>query len=93
MLTANISGLCDGGAIEPQIFSFAQKLNRRTTVELCSFAPLLQNPCYLQVFYLLLSSFRNFLSNDEGKNNLSIFENRYRGETSLFLSEMSNAIS
>jgi hypothetical protein len=44
-LTANVSGLCDGGAIEAQIFNFAQKLNRRTAVELCSFAPLLQNPC------------------------------------------------
>ena len=41
----NVSGLCDGGAIEAQIFNFAQKFNRRTTVELCSFAPLLQNPC------------------------------------------------
>jgi hypothetical protein len=44
-ITANVLGLCDGGAIEAQIFNFAQKLNRRTTVELCSFAPLLQNPC------------------------------------------------
>jgi len=37
----------DGGAIEAQIFNVAQKLNRRTAVELCSFAPLSQNPCYL----------------------------------------------
>lgn len=44
-IAANGSGLCDGGAIEAQIFNFAQKFNRRTTVELCSFAPLLQNPC------------------------------------------------
>ena len=44
-IAGNVSGLCDGGAIEAQIFNFAQKLNRRTTVELCSFAPLLQNPC------------------------------------------------
>ncbi|MBW8358167.1 MAG: hypothetical protein K0M63_00010, partial [Weeksellaceae bacterium] len=41
----NVSGLCDGGAIETQIFNFAQKLNRRTAVEIYSFAPLLQNPC------------------------------------------------
>ncbi|WP_221411243.1 hypothetical protein, partial [Epilithonimonas xixisoli] len=41
----NVLGLCDGGAIEAQIFNFVQKLNRRTTVELCSFAPLSQNPC------------------------------------------------
>jgi len=34
----NVSGLCDGGAIEVQIFNFVQKLNRRNTVELCSFA-------------------------------------------------------
>jgi hypothetical protein len=33
------------GAIEAQIFNFAQKLNRRTAAELCNFAPLLQNPC------------------------------------------------
>ena len=44
-IAANGSGLCDGGAIEAQIFNFALKFNRRTTVELCSFAPLLQNPC------------------------------------------------
>ena len=44
-VATNVSGLCDGGAIEAQIFNFAQKLNRRTTVELCSFAPLSQNPC------------------------------------------------
>jgi hypothetical protein len=36
-------GLGEGGAIEAQIFNFAQKLNRRTAVELCSFAPLLQS--------------------------------------------------
>ena len=41
----NVSGLCDGGAIEAQIFNFVKKVNRRTTVELCNFAPLLQNPC------------------------------------------------
>jgi len=41
----DVSGLCDGGAIEAQIFNFVQKFNRRTAVELCSFAPLLQNPC------------------------------------------------
>ena len=44
-LRVNGLRLCDGGAIEAQIFNFAQKFNRRTTVELCSFAPLLQNPC------------------------------------------------
>jgi len=38
-------GLCDGGAIEAQILNFAQKLNRRTAVELCRFALLLQNAC------------------------------------------------
>jgi hypothetical protein len=43
----NVLWLCDGGAIEVQNFNFAQKFNRRTTVELCNFAPLLQNPCYL----------------------------------------------
>ena len=42
-IATNVSGLCDGGAIEAQIFNFAQKLNRRTTVELCSFAPLSQS--------------------------------------------------
>jgi hypothetical protein len=47
----NVSGLCDGGAIEAQIFNFAQMLNRRTTVELCTFAPLLQNPCYMPFFF------------------------------------------
>ncbi|TDX82068.1 hypothetical protein B0I22_3437 [Epilithonimonas xixisoli] len=44
-VTDNVSGLCDGRAIEAQISNFVQQLNRRTAVELCSFAPLLQNPC------------------------------------------------
>ncbi|MDI9876212.1 hypothetical protein [Flectobacillus rivi] len=44
-LADNVSGLCDGGAKEAQNLKFAQMLKRRTTVELCSFAPLLQNPC------------------------------------------------
>jgi len=64
-VSANVSGLCDGGAIEAQIFNFAQKLNRRTTVELCSFAPLLQNPCCMLCFYFSIfssSTFSKFLS-------------------------------
>jgi hypothetical protein len=55
----NVSGLCDGGAIEVQIFNFAQKLNRRTAVELCSFAPLLQNPCWQKL--LFISELHKFL--------------------------------
>ena len=31
-IATNGLGLCDGGAIEAQIFNFAQKLNRRITV-------------------------------------------------------------
>ena len=42
--------LCDGGAIEAQIFNFVQKFNRRIAIVLCSFAPLLQNP-YILIFY------------------------------------------
>lgn len=49
-LATNGSGLCDGAAIEAKIFNFAQKLNRRTTVELCSLAPLSQTRCYAQCF-------------------------------------------
>jgi len=45
MLTANGLQLGEVAEIEAQMFSFAQKLNRSKTVELCSFAPLLQNPC------------------------------------------------
>jgi hypothetical protein len=44
-------GLCDGGEIEAQIFNFVQKLNRRTTVEFSTFAPLLQNPCWQFVLF------------------------------------------
>jgi hypothetical protein len=44
-MAANGLGLCDGGEFKAQNFNFAQKLNQSTTVELCSFAPLLQNPC------------------------------------------------
>jgi hypothetical protein len=51
LIAGNVSGLCDGGAIEAKIFNFAQKFNRRTAVELCTFAPLLQNPCYQQLFF------------------------------------------
>jgi len=29
-IAGNVSGLCDGGAIEAQNFNFAQKFNRRT---------------------------------------------------------------
>ena len=54
-------GLDEVAETEAQMFSFAQKLNRRTTVELCSFAPLLQNPCYQQYYltYFFLSSSQN----------------------------------
>ena len=52
MFIVNVSGLCDGGAIEAQIFNFAQKFNRRATVELCSFAPLLQNPLLAIRFFV-----------------------------------------
>jgi len=58
----NVSGLCDGGAIEAQIFNFVLQLNRRTTVELCSFAPLLQNPCWWQCFYAVVYSWVFFVS-------------------------------
>src|SRR5690606_39061625 len=44
-ITPNGLGLCDGGAIEAQIFNFVQRLNRRTTVKLCTLAPLLAIPC------------------------------------------------
>jgi len=50
-MAANVLGLCDGGAIEVQNLNFAQMLKRRTTVEFCSFAPLLQNPCYLLLYF------------------------------------------
>ena len=54
-ISHNVLGLCDGGAIEAQIFNFVQKLNRRTIVELCSFSPLLQNPCWWQLFVYSVS--------------------------------------
>jgi len=43
-LAYNVLGLCDGGAIEAQNLNFVQKLNRRTTVELCSFRPTIAKP-------------------------------------------------
>ena len=49
-LAGNVSGLCDGGAIEAQIFNFAQKLNRRTTVELLQFRPTIAKPLLYAVF-------------------------------------------
>lgn len=58
IMTHNGERLGEGGAFEAQIFNFAQKFNRRTTVELCSFAPLLQNPCYLlALFCIMICSF------------------------------------
>jgi len=40
----NVLRVLDVGDFEAQIFNFAQKLIGRTIAELCSFAPLLQNP-------------------------------------------------
>jgi hypothetical protein len=42
-MTANVSGLYDGGEIEAQNFNFAQKLNRRTTVEFRTKSAILPN--------------------------------------------------
>ena len=42
-LADNVSGLCDGGAVEAQNFNFAQKLNRRTTLEFCTNPAILPN--------------------------------------------------
>lgn len=40
--------LCDGGEIEAEKLNLLIKLNRRTNVEFCTIAPLLQNRCYKQ---------------------------------------------
>ena len=61
MVSYNVSGLCDGGAIEAQIFNFVQKLNRRTAVELCSYAPLLQNPCACCTTQIYKNLYKNWI--------------------------------
>src|SRR5690606_9765072 len=49
-ISYNVLGLCDGGAIEARTFNFVLIFDRSTNVEFCSFAPLLQNPCYRLAF-------------------------------------------
>jgi hypothetical protein len=45
MLAGNVLGLCEGGEIEVQMFSFAQMFIRTPMLKFSTFAPLLQNPC------------------------------------------------
>ena len=43
--SANVFSLGEGGEIEVQMFSFAQKFNRRTTVEFSTEPAILPNCC------------------------------------------------
>jgi len=47
----NVLQLGEVEEIEGKIFNFAQRLNKGNTIELCSFAPLLQNPCCAIVLF------------------------------------------
>jgi hypothetical protein len=44
-MTANVSGLCDGGELKAQMLNSTPMPNISTNVELSTEAPLLQNPC------------------------------------------------
>ena len=62
----NVLGLCEGGEIEVQMFNLAQKFNRIPMLKFSTNAPLLQNPCYLQVTVGCMRRFacRNFQINN-----------------------------
>jgi hypothetical protein len=48
----NVLGLCEGGAIEAQMFNLAPKFNSGAILEFSTKAPLLQSPCYLPFCFL-----------------------------------------
>jgi len=52
-ISANVLGLCEGGEIEVQMFNLAPKFNRSTLLKFSTIAPLLQNPCWWQLFFLV----------------------------------------
>jgi len=52
MLAANVLQLGEVAKIEAQMFSFAQKFNRRTAVEFSTKPAILPNCCYLLAFFL-----------------------------------------
>lgn len=54
----NVSGLGEVAEIEAQMFSFAQKFNRRTELEFSTKPAILPNPCY--AFALFWSSSYKF---------------------------------
>jgi hypothetical protein len=49
-VAANVLQLGEVAEIEVQMFSFAQKFNRRTAVEFCTEPAILPNCCYLLCF-------------------------------------------
>ena len=57
---AQRSGICDGMAIKAQNFNFAQKFYRKTTIEIYSFASLLQNRCACCTTNIQKTSFTSF---------------------------------
>lgn len=57
-VAGNVSGLGEVAEIEAQMFSFAQKFNRRTELEFSTKPAILPNPCY--AFALFWSSSYKF---------------------------------
>lgn len=54
IIEANVSGLCDGGAIDERQLIIASKLNSSTIVELMTFSPTVAKPFLAVVFIYFL---------------------------------------
>jgi len=51
-VSANGFGLAEGGEFGIRMFKFTIMLNRIPNVEVCTFAPLLANPCWQKCFLI-----------------------------------------
>jgi hypothetical protein len=49
----NVLRLCDGGEIEAEKLNLLLMFNQGTNVEFCTSTPLLQNRCYVPLFFKL----------------------------------------
>ena len=59
-ISANGSGLCDGGAIEARQLMIAPKLNSSTKVEPITFSPTIAKPLLSAAFLYVFTRFKYF---------------------------------
>ena len=57
----DVLGLCEGGELEVQMFILAQMLIRIPMFKFSTNAPLLQNPCWWQLFFSVYIFVRKML--------------------------------